>query len=75
MYSQFLDSAQNIVYEVFSLSIALLLLNLFTHSTWSYGGFWMSKKFASSYAIEIQSKIFGSMLIMIALWLLFKAIA
>lgn len=72
MYSQFLNPEISIVYEVLTLSFALLLLNLFTHMTWSYGGSWMAQKFASSYAIELQSKIFGLMLILIAFWLLYQ---
>lgn len=74
MYSQFLDKDQSIVYEVFTLSFALLLLNLFTHFTWVYGGSWMAKRFASNYAVQIQSKIFGTMLIAISFWLLYQII-
>ena len=74
MYSQFLNPEISIVYEVLTLSFALLLLNLFTHMTWSYGGSWMAQKFASSYAIELQSKIFGWMLVLIAFWLLYQTI-
>jgi len=74
MYSQFLNPENSIVYEVLTLSFALLFLNLFTHMTWSYGGSWMAQKFASSYAVELQSKIFGGMLILIAFWLLYQAI-
>ncbi len=74
MYSQFLNPEVSIVYEVLTLSFALLLLNLFTHMTWSYGGSWMAQKFASSYAIELQSKIFGWMLVLIAFWLLCQTI-
>ena len=74
MYSQFLNEDVSLVYEVLTLSLALLILNLFTHMTWSYGGSWMAKKFASNYAVELQSKIFGIMLIGIAVWLLFGSI-
>ena len=74
MYSQFLNQNEPLVYEVITLSLALLFLNLFTHTTWSYGGYWMANKFASSLAVKIQSKIFGSMLIGIALWLLFQSL-
>lgn len=73
MYSQFLDKNESLISEVLTLSLALLLLNLFTHMTWSYGGAWMAKKFASNYAVELQSKIFGLMLIAIAIWLLFQS--
>lgn len=74
MYSQFLDKEHSLVYEIISLSFALLLLNLFTHTTWTYGGSWMARKFASDYAVEIQSKIFGSMLIAIAFWLFYQSL-
>ena len=72
MYSQFLSPEKSIIYEVVTLSFALLVLNLFAHMTWSYGGSWMAQKFASSYAIELQSKIFGMMLIFIASWLVYQ---
>jgi len=74
MYSQFLNEDSSLSYEVIRLSLLLLILNLFTHTTWSYGGAWMAQKFASNHAVQVQSKIFGSMLILISLWLLFKAI-
>ncbi len=72
MYSQFLNKDETLVYEVLTLSLALLVLNLFTHMTWVYGGSWMAKKFASNYAVELQSKVFGVLLMLIALWLLFQ---
>ncbi|PWQ97493.1 LysE family translocator [Leucothrix arctica] len=74
MYSQFLDKDESIIYEVLSLSLALLVLNLCTHMTWSFGGSWMAKKFASSYAVQVQSKVFGLMLIGIAVWLLYQSL-
>ena len=75
MYSQFLDEGESLVYEVLSLSGALLLLNLFTHSAWAYGGAWMAKKFASAHAVKLQNRLFGAMLILIALWLLYGSLA
>ena len=75
MYSQFLNENKSIVYEVISLSLFLLLLNLFTHITWAYGGSWIANKFASNYAVKLQSKIFGPMLIAIALWLLYRSLS
>ena len=73
MYSQFLDSTQ-LVYDVLTLTLALLLLNLFTHMTWAYGGAWIAQKFTSDYAVQIQSKIFGSMLIGVSVWLLYRVL-
>jgi threonine/homoserine/homoserine lactone efflux protein len=72
MYSQFLDK-ENLVFEVITLSLSLLVLNLFTHTTWAYGGAWMTKKFASDYAVQLQSKVFGIMLILVAFWLLYNS--
>lgn len=69
MYSQFLDNSGSLIYEVVTLSLCLLVLNLFTHFTWVYGGSWMAQKFASNYAVKVQSKIFGVMLVFIAVWL------
>ena len=75
MYSQFLDDGESLIYEVLSLSAALLLLNLFTHATWAYGGDWMARKFASNRAVVVQSRIFGVMLVLIAVWLLYGSLA
>lgn len=72
MYSQFLDK-ENLVFEVITLSLALLILNLFTHLTWAYGGAWMAKNFASDYAVRVQGKVFGSMLILVACWLFYRS--
>ena len=74
MYSQFLNK-ENLVFEVITLSLSLLILNLFTHVTWAYGGAWMTKKFASDYAVQLQSRVFGGMLILVAFWLLYKSFA
>jgi len=74
MYSQFLDGGESLVYEVLSLSAALLLLNVFTHTTWAYGGDWMARKFASHRAVVVQSRIFGVMLVLIAVWLLYGSV-
>ena len=74
MYSQFLDADNSLVFEVLSLSAALLVLNLFTHITWTYGGAWMAKNFASNQAVRVQSRIFGTMLIVIAMWLFYQTI-
>jgi len=73
MYSQFLDADKSLYTEVFTLSFALLMINLFTHFTWAYGGAWMASVFASDRAIRIQNKVFGSMLLAVAFWLFYQA--
>ncbi len=73
MYSQFLGTYQP-VHDVITLSIALLIMNLLTHMTWAYGGAWIAQKFASDYAVHVQSKIFGVMLITVSFWLLYQTI-
>ncbi|MTI09704.1 LysE family translocator [Curvivirga aplysinae] len=72
MYSQFLDAEKALVPQVLLLTLALLLLNLFTHSVWTLGGSWMAKTFASDRVVRIQSMIFGIMLLIVAGWLLLK---
>jgi len=72
MYSQFLDPDKSLVFEVLSLTLALLALNLFTHFSWSYGGSWMAKVFASPKATRIQNRVFGSMLLLVAFWLFYQ---
>lgn len=72
MYSQFLDAEKALVPQILGLTLALLLLNLFTHSVWTLGGSWMAKTFASDRAVRIQSQIFGIMLFIVAGWLLIK---
>ena len=73
MYSQFIDTDKPLASEVLSLSLALLLLNLFTHTTWAYGGAWIATHFASDKAVRLQSQIFGVMLILISAWLLLRS--
>ncbi|UOO81284.1 LysE family translocator [Uruburuella testudinis] len=74
MYSQFLNPDEPLPYQVLSLSAALLALNLLTHFTWAYGGAWIAEKFASDAAVQTQGRVFGSMLVAIALWLLYRAL-
>jgi threonine/homoserine/homoserine lactone efflux protein len=73
MYSQFIDADQPLYSEVLGLSLALLLLNLFTHATWAYGGAWIADRFASDRAVRLQSLVFGVMLILISIWLLLRS--
>ena len=72
MYSHFLDTEQSLYYEVLSLSFAFLLINLFTHFSWAYGGQWMTRVLTSDKAVKIQNKIYGSMLLLVAVWLLYQ---
>ena len=74
MYSQFLDPHNSLVFEVLSLSGALLGMNLFTHTTWVCGGAWMAQKFGSNHSVRVQGKIFGAMLIFVALWLCYESV-
>lgn len=73
MFSQFIDRDQSLGSEVLSLTLALLLLNLFTHTTWAYGGAWIARHFASDRAVRLQSQVFGVMLILISIWLLMRS--
>lgn len=74
MYSQFLDVDAELLPQVLGLSLALMLLNLFTHSSWTLGGAWMARTFASDRAVRIQSLLFGAMLLLVSGWLLLKAL-
>ncbi|MDX1736720.1 MAG: LysE family translocator [Alphaproteobacteria bacterium] len=73
MYSQFLNTEADLVPQVIGLSIALTCLNLFTHFSWTLGGHWMAKHFASARAVRVQSIVFGVMLLVVSFWLLSKA--
>jgi len=70
MYSQFLNPDQNIPVQVALLSLMLLVLNLFTHFTWSLGGAWMVSRFASQKSATIQNRIYAALLFAVAVWLL-----
>ncbi len=73
MYSQFLNPEEELAPQVLGLTLALTLLNLFTHSTWTIGGAWMARTFASERAVRLQSLFFGTMLLFVSVWLLLKA--
>lgn len=70
MYSQFLRPGESLYVQVAVLSAMLLALNLFTHFTWSLGGHWMVSRFASQKAAKIQNRIYGALLLAVAVWLL-----
>lgn len=74
MYSQFLSPGEPLLYEVLTLTLALTVLNLCAHFSWAYGGAWIAETFASDAAVQVQGRLFGSMLVAIAVWLLYRAL-
>ncbi len=70
MHSQFLIPGEDIFFRVMQLTAMLTALNLFTHFGWAYGGSWMAQTFAAGKSAKIQNALYGTMLLIVALWLL-----
>ena len=72
MYSQFLDEKYPIYSQVFLLAIMVLIMSVSSHLLWSSGGYWILGRLTSTRANKIQGILFGSMLVVVAAWLLFN---
>ncbi len=71
MYSQFLDENLNVYFQVFILTVLVIIMSISSHFIWSAGGYWLLGKLTSPKANKIQGILFGSMLVIVAFWLLF----
>jgi threonine/homoserine/homoserine lactone efflux protein len=72
MYSQFLDDHYNVYPQIFLLTIMVLIISVSSHLIWSSGGYWILGRLTTPKAIKIQGMLFGSMLVIVAVWLLFN---
>ncbi|MBN2348819.1 MAG: LysE family translocator [Bacteroidales bacterium] len=71
MYSQFLTGNTEIASRVFILSMLVLLISISSHILWTIGGNWLTSQFNSSRSVKIQGIVFGTMLVIVAVWMLF----
>lgn len=72
MYTQFLDPATTTRAQIASLTIALFALILGSMLTWVIGGSLLQRLFQSELGMKWQGKIFGVLLAMVAVWILFR---
>ncbi len=71
LFSQFIDVSLPKAEQVILLSVGHFVLVLSATSTWTLGGEWLTKTFASKTSSRLQGYIFGSMLVAVALWMIF----
>ena len=72
MFSQFLNNNENEHFaQVFILSFGLLFLTTLAMFSWTWGGSWLLTKVASKSSAKFQGYVFGSMLVFVAIWMLF----
>ena len=71
MFSQFLDINSNQILQVSILSFGISILTTCATISWAFVGASLSQKFMSKKSVKFQGYIFGTMLICVALWMLF----
>ena len=72
MYTQFLDPDESTRIQVVVLTVALVILIVSSLLAWVVGGSFLQRLFQTEFAIKWQGKIFGIMLALVAIWILFR---
>lgn len=68
MFAQFLAPDANLSSQVGQLSVAFVVLGLFCHFPWIYGGKVILGRFESPRALRIQAAVFGTSMLLVALY-------
>lgn len=68
MFAQFLTPGLSLSLQVGQLSIAFVVLGLFCHFPWIYGGKVILGRFNSPRALRIQAAVFGTSMLLVALY-------
>ncbi|CUJ20111.1 Homoserine/homoserine lactone efflux protein [Achromobacter xylosoxidans] len=68
MFAQFLAPNANLSSQVGQLSAAFVVLGLFCHFPWIYGGKVILGRFESPRALRIQAAVFGTSMLLVALY-------
>ena len=71
MFSQFLDLAKPLPAQVFQLAAAFLVVCMVCHFPWIYGGQLILRRFQSARALQIQGRVFGICMILVAAYVAF----
>ena len=72
MYTQFLHPDTSTRTQIIVLTIALVFLIVGSLLAWVVGGSFLQRLFQTEFAIKWQGKIFGAMLALVAIWILFR---
>lgn len=70
MFAQFLVPQAGLASQVAQLSTAFVILGLFCHFPWIYGGQIVLGRFTSPRALRIQALVFGSSMLVVAAYVL-----
>ncbi len=68
MFAQFLMPGVSLSLQVGRLSAAFVILGLFCHFPWIYGGKVILGRFNTPQALRIQARVFGSAMLLVALY-------
>ena len=71
MYTQFFDKSLKPTPQIAILSILTFIISVSAHFLWASGGNWIRTKFQSDKALKTQRIVFSSMLVSVAVLLLF----
>ena len=72
MFSTFLESGEALLPQVMTLSVAIVLLNVFTLVCWTLGGKIITRSFQSERSVQLQNNAFAVMLLVLAIWILLR---
>jgi threonine/homoserine/homoserine lactone efflux protein len=70
MFAQFLVPETGLAGQVAQLSAAFVILGLFCHFPWIYGGQVVLGRFTSARALRIQALVFGSAMLAVAAYVI-----
>lgn len=71
MFSQFLNPARPLPAQVFQFAAAFLVVCVAGHFPWIYGGQLILRRFRSACALQIQGRVFGICMILVAAYVAF----
>ncbi|WP_338523008.1 LysE family translocator [Pseudomonas batumici] len=71
MFSQFLDSGQSLPVQVLQFTVAFLFVCVACHFPWIYGGQLILQRFQSVRALQIQGRVFGICMVLVAAYTAF----
>jgi threonine/homoserine/homoserine lactone efflux protein len=72
MYTQFLDPATSTRSQFVVITVALIGLIIGSLLAWVVGGSLLQRLFQSEFGMKWQGKIFGILLVGVAIWILFR---
>lgn len=75
MFAQFLTPGASLASQVTQLSAAFVVLRLFCHFPWIYGGLVILGRFNTPHAVRIQAAVFGASMLAVAAYVVLSQVS